>query len=244
MLPVLLAVVDIAALSLVVAKAVRRAMRPSAVLFIDCDDCIYQNKWATAKKITESIAAYTAKLGVSKDEAYSLYKNHGTCLKGMLVEGRIDKGGAEDFLHAVHLIDYSDVLPDATLRLELSKVKVPMWIFTASTSEHATRCMDRVGVVDLPWRGIIDTRTCKLETKHSRSSFEAAMAAAGVSEPSACVFCDDSVKNINAAKEVGWRTVLVGLTDRDTGARIECPAADAHVASLRDLRTAVPELFS
>mgnify|MGYP006155002369 CR=1 FL=1 len=70
MLPVLLAVVDIAALSLVVAKAVRRAMRPSAVLFIDCDDCIYQNKWATAKKITESIAAYTAKLGVSKDEAY------------------------------------------------------------------------------------------------------------------------------------------------------------------------------
>ena len=51
-------------------------------------------------------------------------------------------------------------------------------------------------------------------------------------------------KNINAAKEVGWRTVLVGLTDRDTGARIECPAADAHVASLRDLRTAVPELFS
>ena len=228
----------------------------------------------------------------------SLYKNHGTCLKGMLVEGRIDKGGAEDFLHAVHLIDYSDVLPDATLRLELSKVKVrlcalrakpeevalfcatdestlrvilsptprpnprpypdsdpepcahvaqvPMWIFTASTSEHATRCMDRVGVVDLPWRGIIDTRTCKLETKHSRSSFEAAMAAAGVSEPSACVFCDDSVKNINAAKEVGWRTVLVGLTDCN-----HRPARGSNV--LRPMRTwrrfatcatAVPELFS
>ena len=43
----------------------------------------------------------------------------------------------------------------------------------ASTREHALRCMARVGVADLPWRGIIDTRTCRLETKHSPSSFQA-----------------------------------------------------------------------
>ena len=34
------------------------------VLFLDCDDCLYQNNWATAAKITTSIAAYTARLGV------------------------------------------------------------------------------------------------------------------------------------------------------------------------------------
>ena len=66
----------------------------------------YQNDWATAKKITTSIAAYTNKLGVSKEEAYALYQKHGTCLKGLLVEGRIDPGaGVEEFLREVHTID-------------------------------------------------------------------------------------------------------------------------------------------
>jgi len=144
----------------------------------------------------------------------------------------------------VHLIDYSDIVPDLPLREELAKLKTPAWIFTASTSEHARRCLERVGIGDLPWKGVIDTRSCSLETKHSRSSFEAAMKIADVSDPTTCVFCDDSVKNIKAAKAVGWRTVLVGLYERDSGKRIICAEADAHIASLHGLRSAVPELFS
>ena len=107
------------------------------------------------------------------------------------------------------------------------------------------------------------------------------MRIAGVAEPAACVFCDDSVKNIVAAKAVcvccraprthrttsrlspwllppsgsqlpiqravvcsGWRTVLVGKKDRDTGQLIECDAADAHIESLHELEGALPELFS
>jgi len=66
---------------------------------------------------------------------------------------------------------------------------------------------------------------------------------ANVTDPSACVFADDSVKNIKAAKAVGWRTILVGLYDRDTGARITCDAADQHIASLRELRGVMPEIF-
>ena len=70
----------------------------SQVIFIDCDDCLYQNDWETAAKITTSIAAYTANLGVSEEKAYALYKAHGTCLKGMLAEGFIASDAAEDFL--------------------------------------------------------------------------------------------------------------------------------------------------
>ena len=130
-----LALVDVAAVGFVIATAVRRAMAkpPAAVFFCDCDDCVYQNGWATAAKITDSIAAYTAKIGVSKEKAYHLYKTHGTCLKGLLVEGLIDTKGVEDFLHSVHQIDYSDIHSDPTLRGELSRLCVPSWIFTAST---------------------------------------------------------------------------------------------------------------
>ena len=70
------------------------------------------------------------------------------------------------------------------------------------------------------------------------------MKIAGVDDPAACVFADDSVKNIVAAKAVGWRTVLVGKKDRDTGNDITCDSADAHVATLHELRGVMPELFA
>eukprot|EP00962_Isochrysis_galbana_P056691 scaffold28768_cov130-Isochrysis_galbana.AAC.1 len=218
-------------------------MAPPAVLFLDCDDCLYQNNWATARKITSSIAAYTARVGVSQDRAYLFYKQYGTCLRGMMAEGLVDAAGVEDFLHEVHLIDYSDISPDPPLAEMLSRLKIPAFVFTASTREHAARCLQRVGLDQLPLRGIIDCRACELETKHSRSSFEIAMRVAGVTDPSACVFCDDSPRNLVAAKELGWRTVLVGLNDRDTGGTVTCAAADFEIASLHHLAPAMPELF-
>ena len=42
------------------------------MIFVDCDDCLYQNEWATAAKITTSIAAYTANLGVSEEKVSSV----------------------------------------------------------------------------------------------------------------------------------------------------------------------------
>jgi FMN phosphatase YigB (HAD superfamily) len=75
----------------------------------------------------------------------------------------------------------------------------------------------------------------------SRSSFHAAMATANVSDPSLCVFCDDNIKNVIAAKEMGWRTVLVGLHDRDTSVLIQYNKAD--IASLHELQTAIPDVF-
>lgn len=67
---------------------------------------------------------------------------------------------------------------------------------------------------------------------------------AGVTlEPSECLFLDDSVSNMRAAKSVGWRTVLVGRHARDTGDCIECEHADHAVDKVHELRTVAPELF-
>ena len=123
----------------------------------------------------------------------------------------------------VHDIDYSDIAADPKLATILAGLTVPTWVFTASTREHAERCLQRIGIADLPWVGIVDTRTCKLETKHSPSSFDAAMAAAGVSNPAGCLLCDDSVKNIKAAKAHGGmaevRRALADLVEQSEEAR-------------------------
>ena len=283
------------------AEASGSVRRTAMTLFLDCDDCLYRNNWVTANKITESIAAYTQeKLNVDQKQAYALYKQHGTCLKGLLAEGIIDAAGAEDFLVRVHQIDYGDIQPDPALDAILAGLSAPTWIFTASTREHALRCVDALQLKRLRYEGVVDTRTCSLETKHSAASFEAAMRAASVVDPASCVLADDSVKNsapgpraaemrrrdvppwdaarsspltahrpssssssssssaslplplpypplvraaVVAAKACGWRTVLVGLTDRDTGEPLRCAAADAQIASLHALPEVMPELF-
>ena len=69
------------------------------------------------------------------------------------------------------------------------------------------------------------------------------MRIAGCDDPSACLFLDDSVSNMRAAKKVGWRTVLVGRYARDGGALIECAEADDAVDRVHELRTVAPELF-
>ncbi|CAJ1390430.1 unnamed protein product, partial [Effrenium voratum] len=210
------------------------------VLFLDCDDCLYQNNWTTADKLTESIAHYTARLGVSEKKAYDLYQEYGTALKGLLAEKILDREGAEVYLQEVHKIDLSDIAADPRLAQMLRSLRCPTWIFTASTREHVKRCIRQLG---LPQFEVIDTRACRLETKHSPSSFQVAMKEAGVHRPECCILCDDSVKNIRAAKAMDWRTVLVGLRCRERRKEICCEEADFHIRTIHQLPAVMPELF-
>ena len=45
------------------------------------------------------------------------------------------------------------------------------------------------------------------------------------------------------ARRLGWRTVLIGLVERDSGKPFECAEADYHIARLHDLRSVAPDLF-
>ena len=87
-------------------------------------------------------------------------------------------------------------------------------------------------------------RRAQLATKHSASSFRAAMDFANLpaSDAGACVFFDDSVKNIATASNVGWRPVLVGLVGRDCGAPVICDEAEKSIQSIHSLFDAIPEL--
>ncbi|CAE7366647.1 unnamed protein product [Symbiodinium natans] len=159
----------------------------------------------------------------------------------------LDSDGAERYLREVHDIDYSDIHEDPVLDAVLARLRRDwsVWVFTASTAEHAERCLQRLGLRSLRLSGIVDTRDCRLETKHSPCSFEVALAAAGAAggRPERCLLCDDSVKNVRAAKRAGWQTVLVGFHSRETGEKVVCEEADFHIGSLHCLPDVLPELF-
>merc|ERR1712216_223305 len=186
---------------------------------------------ATAKLLTTSIEGYCIDiLGLPEGKAYELYKKYGTALRGLVEEKLLAEDQVDEFLAKVHDIPLDDIHPDPELRKVLEAVTYPRWVFTASIREHAVRCLERLGISDL-FLGIISASSRDMidkvgyVTKHDPRCFAAAMSFAGVSPEHAdrCVFLDDSVSNLKTAKEIGWRTVLVGLRARDSGELIECP---------------------
>ena len=225
------------------------AARP-AVIFFDCDDCLYKNDWRVAKLLTAKIESFCSeRLAMREGHAYELYKKYGTCLRGMQLEKIIDENVLEEYLEYSHDIPlHEHIAPDPALRAMLQSLDptVPKWVFTASTKPHATRCLELLGVLDM-FEGIIDVRAVDWVTKHDTEAYRRAMAVAGLpasQRPETCLFLDDSTSNMAAAKAVGWQTVLVGRHARDSGEFIECEHADHAVDTVHELEKIMPHLFA
>lgn len=178
-----------------------------------------------------------------------LYQTHGTTLCGLIREGHLQEASVDEFLAEVHDVSLDEIEPDEKLRKVIETVPHKRWVFTAATREHAERCLRRLGIDDL-FDGIIACSSREIfnrvgyVSKHDSACFYAAMDFAGVprSEATGCVLLDDSATNLKTANAVGWRSVLVGLYGRN-GSRVECPRADAQVATLHAIEDVLPDLF-
>lgn len=223
-------------------------LRPEPdVIFFDCDDCLYFDGWVVANLLTAKINEWCVGHGLKRGQAYELYKQYGTALRGLLAEGYLENTdeATDGYLRDVHDIPISQhIQRDEALRNMLLAMEptIPKYIFTASVREHAERCLKALGIEDL-FAGIIDSKACDLETKHSRHSFEMAMKFAGVTDPAKCLFFDDSVKNIRTARHIGWRAVLVGRVSRDGGHAVSSEHAELEIDTIHDIPEVFPDLF-
>ena len=226
-----------------------RLRPPVQAIFFDCDDCLYFDQWKIADLLTARIERWFCDRGHPKGFAYGLYQKHGTTLRGLLEEGLIDGENEDEIdecLREFHDISVGMHLKrDESLRsiLEGMNPTIPKYVFTASVRHHAERCLDALGIKDL-FAGIIDVKTCEYATKHSPEAFKSAMRFANVSDPSSCLFFDDSVKNIAVGAKIGWRCVLVGRVGRDCGELISANgSAEYEIERIHEFPKIFPELF-
>jgi len=222
------------------------------VAFFDLDDCLYKNGWATEKRITEKIDTYlTSVLKLDIGSSDRLYRTYGTTIAGLIEEKHISNAEVQAFLDYAHDISLEEIKPDPQLPEMLKKINCRRWVFSNSAPDHVERCLKILGIRDL-FEGVIAASSvdmfsrCGYVTKPNPKCFQAAMDIAGAVDPKACIFMDDSVRNIKTAKEIGWHGVLVGLTGRK-GEHLECPEAalvDAETqrAETTHQRTVLPEL--
>ena len=231
------------------------SLRPKPkVIFFDCDDCLYFDQWTTANQLTRKIDEWCMQHGLPSGKAYELYKQYGTALRGLLAEGYVEHNvhAIDEFLREVHDIPVHELLqPDPELRQLLLQIdpSIPKYIFTASVREHAARCIKALGIDDL-FVDIIDCKVCQLETKHSEKAFRIAMEVAGIKNndgtqyhPESCLFFDDNIKNIEAARNIGWRSILVGTVGRDCGTIVTTEHAEHEIDRIHHIPHILPELF-
>ena len=200
-------------------------------LIFDLDDTLYPPStgvWDAIgvridQFILENLDIPAEKVTIVRDD---LFHQYGTTLRGLQVVYGVDPYKYLNYVHNVPIEDY--LQPNPTLRKILTQIDARKTIFTNSDQNHALRVLDRLSLGGI-FERIIDVMDVAPYCKPMPEAFQLALNILGNPDPSTCVVIEDSLRNIDAARNMGFRTILVG---RHNG-RVE--AADARLDSLEDL---------
>jgi len=190
---------------------------PITTFLVDLDDTIYPPSSGIWDLIGDRIDIFIhdrLNLDWEKIPALrqSLFLNYGTTMRGLVVNYGIDP---EDYLLFVHQVPVEELIhPDPELTDALSTFTQKKVIFTNADERHARRVL-RALQLEPVFNQIIDIRQIAPYCKPQPEAFQLALTLAGESLPQNCLVVDDSPRNLKAAGELGFRTVLVGKPAQD-----------------------------
>lgn len=203
-------------------------------IFFDLDGTLYSDSSGLWSEIKNRIDRYLLEvMGFQPEQAARLrndyLERYGTTLRGLQLNHHID---AEDYLRFVHDIPLEKYLkPDEGIRSLVSGLRRPYWIFTNSSSEHASRVLEALGVRELFPR-IIDIRALDFLCKPLEEAYLRALQIAGLDTAEGVLLIEDSERNIAPALKLGFQTVYLSLNGSSS-------SAHQTVKSLHEL----PEIF-
>lgn len=193
-----------------------------------------------------------------------LYLEHGTTMAGLAQAGHaLDPDHWHERVHAP--LRYEELLArDDALVAMLRRLTTPKMVFTNADKRHMDMCLRLLGATaeSVGWasegyyfenvqrlgaeRGLVPDAAHPQAgdkgkgflAKPNPALFRMVAEHCGAASPRYCVFVDDSVRNVAAARSVGMFTVLVGRPRSDV-----VPGADLCVESVLELPEVLPELF-
>ncbi len=207
-------------------------------LFIDLDDTLYDRSNGLWEAIRGRMGLYMHEcIGLPEQEIPTLrrhyFETYGTTLRGLQIHYQVD---ADEYLTYVHELPLADFIsPDPQLKTLLSGIPQPKWILTNANAEHAQRVLDILGVREY-FSGIIDIRAMGFHCKPEPEAYRIALEIALESDPTQCLYLDDSPLNLAPAKEMGMTTILIGHTATS-------PAAHLVIPRIHELKNAFPDLW-
>ena len=207
-------------------------------IFFDLDSTLYPESNGLWQAIRKRIDLYLQnRLGLQPEEIpeirHRLFMDHGTTLKGLQIHYDVDPYDYLDFVHDLPLREY--LAPDPKLREMLLMIPTRRWVFTNSDAPHANRVMGILCIRDC-FEGMIDVWTMNPLVKPMKAAYKFALDFVGGANPKDCALLDDSTRNLETAKEMGFFTVLVGQNGDHT-------SADRTLMDIHDLPRVVPEFW-
>jgi putative hydrolase of the HAD superfamily len=181
------------------------------LILIDLDGTVYPNNNGIWEQMSHNIEAYMVeRLGIAANKTHPLrerlYSTYGTTLRGLQTEFHIDP---EDYLSYIHDFEAEAFIsPNLPLRDALESLPQPKWIFTNSDRMHSERILKALGIADL-FLGIIDVVALDFIPKPTPQAYTRAVEIAGGAAPGHTMFIEDSLRNLSAAKSLGWQTVWI-----------------------------------
>ena len=175
----------------------------------DLDNTLYPRECNLWAQIDTLITRYVMDVTRLEFEAARVmqkayYRDYGTTLNGLMKTHAVDP---EDYLAAVHAIDYSPVAAHPELVAAIAALPGRKFIFTNASTGHAEAVLERLGAGDL-FEAIFDIRAARYQPKPLEIAYTDFLAAHGVDATRAIMF-DDLEKNLRVPHSVGMTTVQV-----------------------------------
>lgn len=157
------------------------------------------------KKITQFISRY---LALQPEKARYVQKEflaeYGTSLSGMMAVHGMDPA---EFLDYVHDVDLHMLDPDPQLREYIKALPGRKFIFTNGSKGHARNVAGHLNLFDL-FDGHFGIEDVDYVPKPKRSSYIKFCDVFDI-DPKTAIFFEDNIRNLEAPKYMGMRTVLV-----------------------------------
>ncbi|MGH7806192.1 MAG: pyrimidine 5'-nucleotidase [Candidatus Binatia bacterium] len=181
------------------------------VLLFDLDETLYPRSLGVVPRVDLRINRYLEeRVGIVAAEVDALRRRYwaefGTTLSGLIAHHAIDP---DDYLEFIHDIEIEDLLvPDEALFALLSALPGRKAVLTNASRRHAGRVLERLGVAPA-FEAVIALEDLEYVAKPASGAFERALARLAA-RAAGSTLIDDNVRNVAAAKKLGFRTVWVG----------------------------------
>ncbi len=182
-----------------------------SVWILDLDNTLYPADSGLFAEVDQRIRRFMEeRLGIPPERIPELrvrYREvYGVTLGGLMAHHGVDPG---DYLHYVHDVPLERYLGrDPELDRALGRLPGPKVVFTNGSSAHAWRVLRLLGV-ERRIDGVYDIAFMDYVPKPRPHGYRKLMGVLGA-PPSACWMVDDLPENLETARALGVRTVLVG----------------------------------
>lgn len=179
------------------------------VWIFDLDNTLYPARCNLFAQIDQRMGEFIADLldldfTAARHLQKSHYRQHGTTLRGLMIEHGIDPHG---FLDYVHDIDYSPVPASPDLDAALERLPGRKFVFTNGTVAHAERTMEQLGIGG-HFEAIFDIVASDFVPKPNAEPYRAFIDRHDI-RPEGAAFFEDIAKNLLAPHALGMTTVWV-----------------------------------